>query len=490
MSTTVSTPTLSEAARHLIYPSGIERSVYPHLEPTLREMGVSYDPWQRGLSTISLGLDAGGKYASTVGGVSASIPRQVGKTFTIGSLVVALCIKFPGTRVIWTAHRTRTTTNTFRSMQSFVKRAKIAPYLAEGGGIRTANGEQEITFRNGSLILFGAREQGFGRGFDEIDFLVFDEAQILTIKALEDMVAATNQARHPHGALIFFIGTPPRPSDPGEMFTAKRKKALDGGLKNGVYVELSAEDDADLDDPKQWANANPSYPTRTPHESMLRLRENLPDDASWRREALGIWDKIDLHEHPLDPFKWAARAESPTIPEGAPDYFSLSISPERIGFIGVAFRGEDVDFVDLAEAGRVDDSRRIVEWFAERRKGNPRLTVAIDTRDPAAALVNDLRAARIKVNVTTLSDSVKACMGLADAVEDEQIEHVDQPTVREALLVARKKPIGKAGQWEFDPDDDIAALRAITLARYGLTFKKKRTGEGRRTSNRRAVVVR
>src|SRR5690606_6447420 len=88
-------------------------------------------------------------------------------------------------------------------------------------------GEQEIPFKNGSRILFGAREGGFGRGFDEVDIEVFDEAQILTIKALEDMVAATNQSRFVHGALLFYMGTPPRPIDPGEMFTARRQEALE-----------------------------------------------------------------------------------------------------------------------------------------------------------------------------------------------------------------------------------------------------------------------
>src|SRR5699024_6087496 len=120
----------------------------------------------------------------------------------------------------------RTLTRTFRSIQGFVKRKKVAPYLAADGGIRTANGEQEIKFRNGSIIMFGAREQGFGRGFEEVDIEVFDEAQILTEKALEDMVAATNQTRHPHGALLFYMGTPPRPEDNGEAFTLRRQKAL------------------------------------------------------------------------------------------------------------------------------------------------------------------------------------------------------------------------------------------------------------------------
>jgi hypothetical protein len=59
-----------------------------------------------------------------------------------------------------------------------------------------------------------------------------------------------------------------------------------------VYIECSADPDADPDDREQWAKANPSYPHRTPLESMLRLRENLPSDESWKREALGIWDAV------------------------------------------------------------------------------------------------------------------------------------------------------------------------------------------------------
>src|SRR5690625_2872293 len=178
-------------------------------------MAVGFDPWQVAFGKLALAKRADGKYAATVGGVAASIPRQVGKTFSVGSLLVALCVEFPGLKVVWTAHRTRTATDTFRVLQGIVRRKRVFPHLAPNG-IRTANGEQEIKFRNGSIIMFGAREQGFGRGFDEIDVLVFDEAQILTEKALDDMVAATNQARHEHGALIFYMGTPPRPVDPGE----------------------------------------------------------------------------------------------------------------------------------------------------------------------------------------------------------------------------------------------------------------------------------
>jgi hypothetical protein len=156
-----------------------------------------------------------------------------------------MCILFPGYKVVWTAHRTRTATNTFRSLQRMAKRKKLWPHILH---IRTANGEQEIAFRNGSVIMFGAREQGFGRGFDEIDAEVFDEAQILTVKALEDMVAATNQSRHAHGALLFYMGTPPRPVDPGEAFAEKREKALAGQVDRHALPRVLGGPGSDPDD--------------------------------------------------------------------------------------------------------------------------------------------------------------------------------------------------------------------------------------------------
>jgi hypothetical protein len=206
--------------------------------------------------------------------------------------------------------------------------------------IRTANGEQEILFTNGSIIMFGAREQGFGRGFDEVDIEVFDEAQILTEKALEDIVPAANQSRQPSGALLFFMGTPPRPTDPGEEFTNRRAKALSGKADNMVYVEFSADPDADPDDREQWAKANPSYPLRTPVESMERMRENLTDDASFKREGLGIWDAVGSNGVIPAP-SWADREDERSL---ASDRFALGVEcgPD-LAWASVAFAGQRAD---------------------------------------------------------------------------------------------------------------------------------------------------
>jgi hypothetical protein len=162
------------------------------------------------------------------------------------------------------------------------------------------------------------------------------------------------------------------------------------------------------------------------------------------------------------------------------------MSAERIASIAVAVPGIEADYLDLAELDRVDDSRKLIEWFAERKK----IPVNIDARDPAASLVNDLRRSGIKVNVTTERDMGRACGGLYDAVIEGRIWHCGQEVIEANLEAVGKRLIGKSGLWEyFSTETDHTPLRAITLAHYGLSFKKKRTGAGRSSSGRTAVSV-
>jgi hypothetical protein len=148
-----------------------------------------------------------------------SLPRQVGKTYLVGCIAFALCLTQPGTTVIWTAHRGRTATETFRAMKAKAKTPELAAFIdqrVKGGGIRSSNGEQEIEFLNGSRILFGARDAGFGVGFANVGMLVLDEVQRATVKTMDDLLPTTNAAANP---LVLCMGTPPRPTDDGEVFT-------------------------------------------------------------------------------------------------------------------------------------------------------------------------------------------------------------------------------------------------------------------------------
>ena len=463
-----STPRLSEVAREVRYPKGIVSTAWPRVVAQCADMGVTFDPWQHGVGTLALGKRKNGKYAATVGGVVLSIPRQVGKTFLVGMIVIALCVLFPGMTVLWTAHRTKTATKAFGSFQGMVRRKKVWPHVK---AIRTTNGEQEIRFRNGSVIMFGAREQGFGRGFDEVDIEVFDEAQILTEKALEDMVAATNQSRQEAGALLFFIGTPPRPSDPGEEFSNRRDKALSGKAPNMVYVEFSADPDAHPDDREQWAKANPSYPRRTPVESMERMRENLTDDDSFKREALGIWDAKST-TRVIDEQTWAAVADPASMPI---DRLTLAIdvAPDR-SVAAVSLAGERADGLWHVE---LDEHRKgadwAIGWVKQRADRNTLHAVIVDE---LAGLTEKrhgrhfLKGTDIEVTLAAAEgrDMAMAWAGYHDAVTGATMRHTDQPQVNVALSEAGTRSIGGGtALTKKSSTSDITPITSQTLALWG-----------------------
>ncbi|KAA8832600.1 terminase [Bifidobacterium tissieri] len=466
---------LSELARVLCRPSGIVSSDFPKVERAASRMGIQYDLWQKGLLYLMLGRRADGRYACGEGGAVISICRQVGKTFTIGSAIFILCAGSRNLKVLWTAHRTRTSDETFQTMCGFAQNKLMARYVDH---VRRANGQQEIAFRNGSRIMFGAREQGFGRGFDAVDMEVFDESQILTVKALNDMIPATNVSPNP---LIVFMGTPPQPGDPSDTFAQKRAAGLEK-TDGMLYVEFSADRDADPDDLEQWAKANPSYPKRTSETAILRMRKLLGDPDNFRREGLGIWDETVVSSA-IDPELWAnGVVENPPL-DGRIS-FGVDMPPDRSSLaIGAAVRYEDdTALINLQEYRntRAEGTAWAVDWLAERW---PRTcAIVIDAQSPAMSLVEDLRARHVKVTVTQNRDLGAATGRVLDMIQAGSLKHLaakEQPQLDIAAHGVTLRDLGPNGMkaWNKKGSDvDISPLQACTLALHGAYTSKRHPG--------------
>ena len=60
---------LSEAARHVIIPSGIVSTGWPAVRDRCIGFDVAFDPWQDGTGRIILSKRADGSYACSIGGV-------------------------------------------------------------------------------------------------------------------------------------------------------------------------------------------------------------------------------------------------------------------------------------------------------------------------------------------------------------------------------------------------------------------------------------
>jgi hypothetical protein len=447
---------LSELARKVVVPRDIESTAWPSVRDLCeKKLGLEFDEWQHGAGKLILAQRADGKLAAMIDGVGMSIPRQVGKTFLLAAIIFALCIRRPGLLVIWSAHHGKTHNETFLAMQAFAERPKVKPYIKV---VYTGSGDEEVRFRNGSRILFGARERGFGRGIPGVDVLVFDEAQILSDRALANMLATMNVSQF---GLSFFIGTPPRPEDDSEVFERLRAQAYAGELHDGAWIEFGADQGVDPKDRKAWAVANPSYPKRTPAESIMRLQRKLkPED--FLREGLGIWDEDD----------------GPRI---MPTWAGLGVSDlEAPAQLVVGLAGDvDGEWGSIGSAGLSDDGRLVV-GAVDRRQGQGWLVaeakriqdehgyvVALDEKGPLSDLVDDLKAEDVQFVGLSMTQYVDACQSLWRAVDERRLTHPKHPDLDAAVRratwrkVSDRKAFGRQA-------GDISMLDAVTVAAWAL----------------------
>lgn len=498
-----STPKLSDVARHVAIPGGITTTAWPSVRAECRRLGIEFDPWQDSVGRIAFGKRSDGVYAASIGGVVMSIPRQVGKTFFIGAVTFALCMLNPGLLVIWTAHQLATAGETFRSMQGMAKRPKVRPFIKQ---VRLGSGDEAIEFSNGSRILFGARERGFGLGFTKVAVLVLDEAQRVTEKTMDDLIPTMNQADNP---LLFMVGTPPRPTDVGEEFKARRRKALAGKSEgqvqsvggNMVYVEFGA--DATVR-PEAWpqghvdwkavATANPSFPLRTPKAAVLRMLENLRPE-SLRREAFGVWDEDQAGSRAISADRWKATGVE-VAPDGVKSFgVAFSFDGTRVAVAGAVAHGEAEAHVELLDVAGEDAGLAVLaNWFCAegpdgvKRWRNAGLIVLGGSAGAGVLkqLLLERRVPEKRIKVVSTPQYLQACAMLGDSLEAGTATHLaseGQKVLDDSVAVVDRD---KRGGWMSTvPDGDETPVEAISFALWGARMSKRKI----RTEEQRGVIL-
>lgn len=470
----VEQPSLSDVAAKLVLPAAkIERSIYPEVADTLDDLGVPMDRWQSGVQQITLAQAADGTFLCRVDGITLSTCRQVGKTHTFGWLFFALAIRFPGLNLVWTAHHEDTTVETFENMAEMAAEPLVRPHILK---VHRAKPTWSIFFRNGSRIRFAARERGFGRGKAGIDAIMFDEGQILSQSAVENMTAATNVS--PIGIKIF-VGTPPRPFDRSQVFKRKRYNALHpaAGVKvRGAYIELAAPSGADWRDDDATRIANPAYRLgRVPQDAIDSLRSDLGEE-SYRREGMGIWDS-DLVDSAIDLDAWERTyVEGDDVP-GEVNGYAVDISFDRLVVIGVAAKHNDGRVhTELAQADYAFQLDGVVEWFTTRARKRPIAMLSGNSNN--APLAEALRRAGLNVVDVNPNGWAAASAGYQRAVADERVTHLrGQDMLDAAVTTSTIRQYGTQGGWAFNLSKTpvpVGPLVVATLAfQQGNTTRKR-----------------
>jgi len=467
---------LDSHARHLIYPPAIIASEWSLTTKWSDRAGAVFDPWQEELGKLILGLDAPGHFASTVGLNTISICRQAGKTFLIRWVVFTQCLAHPGMDWIWTSHHYVTTNDSFQRMAALANLDLFKPYIAK---VSRGAGNQVIVFRNGSSTRFGSREHGFGRGLPEMDGLVLDEAQILTSKAFADMMPTANRGRNP---IVILAGTPPKPTDPSEVFSWQRSKALAGDLPDGLYIEFSADPDADVEDKTQWAKANPSYPEHTSDDAINRLRKNFPNPADFRREALGIWDQKAEAQPVIPADAWSACLVKKAPAEGVVSYGIKFTRDGRTYALAAALKppAGPIHIEALTYKPVIGGLTGLVDWLATR--ADKTAQIVIDGYAGAGMLAARLKEAGVPDRLIWLPTTEQAITGHAmmlDAITGQDVTHIDQPGLDDQVAHAGRRLIGNRGGWGWlaiNGATDTAILDAATLAHWAAKTTKRHPG--------------
>lgn len=325
--------------------------------------------------------------------------------------------------------------------------------------MRTSHGEEGIELLDGSRLRFVARSTGSGRGFTA-DCLILDEAYNLGASEMAALLPTLGARPNPQVWYTSSAGM--HQSDQLRAVRIRGRRGEQGKLR---YFEWSCPEDCDLDDPANWAMANPTMGYRIGQDFIASERKALPDEA-FARERLGIWAE-DNQQTVIDLKLWAGCTDSESKPDGKVS-FAIDAKPDR-STAAIASSGRRSD--GLLHT-KIVDHRPGMGWIVERlAQLNERykpVAVLLDPAGPAGSLLADLAEVGIEPHLVSAREMGQACGAFHTDVVNDQLRHVGQDTLTQALRQATTRNLGDAWAWDRRHGrGDISPLVAATLACHG-----------------------
>lgn len=429
-------------------------------------------PWQEGFVEPMLRLDSSGLWVH--GDCGLTVPRQNGK----GVVLSTRCLYglfVLNERIFYSAQEFKTASDAYKRLLAMIKsRPSLARRVVKS---TLSQGVGHIMLESGAEIMFIARSNNSGRGFDRIDLLILDEAYNLTdgeVSALGPTQqasdnpqtiytsSAVNQDQHPNGLVLTGV--------------RDRGIAKDDGL---LYAEFAAEDGLPRDDPETWKSANPSFGVIMNEAKVRKLIKMLSTVAGRKGfdvEILGRGDwpvevSVDV-EVIIDPNVWGAMA-SKDSKLGKRVSLAVDMSPDR-KWISIAAAARTADGRIHVEVGyhAAPSGDLVKRLLALIEKWDP-CALVMDRQSPAYSMFVDLVNAGIEPEVTSAAQIVQATGGFYDDAVAGLLAHTGDPLLAAAIEGASKRTLTGGGwAWDRKGNMTISPLVAATLAHWGLkTFE-------------------
>lgn len=441
----------------------------------MEEYGHKPDEWQKMVVDDWLGLDDDGNYIVTSAGLS--VPRQNGKNGCLEEREF-FGMTVNGEKILHTAHQVRTTKSSFRRLAAMFTDLRHPDVMDMVKSIRYTNGEESIELTNGGSVMYSARSRQGGRGIDGISLLVYDEAQELTDEQAQAIMATLAASATGHRQIIY-VGTPPYPSCPGDVFRARRSVCLANPGKHDCWHEWSVTgdsiDEIDTANKDLWYMTNPSLGIRLEEEFTAEEQTTLSKDG-FARERLGWWSPVlvAITDNAIDKKAWEACKSMATRPQGKTAY-GVKFTPDgsEVILCGAVIPKEGQARIEIIERRSTGHGIQwLVDWINQRYK--QACCVVIDGRNGVDILCDRIHTvwkAQNSVVRPSAREVIAAATLLITEVNEKTVTwYGEQDDINDSALTSIKRPI--AGGFGFGGDNP-GPIEAAALALWGCRNSKR-----------------
>lgn len=442
--------------------------------------GQSVMEWQKKQVNAILAVDDEGKYIHRRYGLS--IPRRNGKTEVF--LMREIYALRKGEKVLHTAHQTATSNDASQRLAEALTRMGYEEVIKKRKDeiydhhftYRKQFGLEVITLlcEGEGQVSFRTRTSRGGLG-QKCDILIIDEAQEYLVEQENTLKFLVSDSKNRQ---ILMCGTPPTAISQGTVFKNFRNAVLNGKPKYDGWAEWSVPTKVDVHNPDYWYECNPSLGIVF-DEDAVEL-EIGSDDLDFNIQRLGLWIDYNL---------------SSAITEADWQKTEIKKLPKLKGktYVGIKYGVNGIN-VALTVACKTDDDHIFISAYDSRniREGNAWIIsylqtiksldrVVVDGRGNDEILAKEMKIANLRKPITPAnSDFMLANSQFEQAVFNDGLYHMAQPTLDIAVTNCEKKKYGNRGAFIYVPNVetiDITIMESAVLAHWLCLNTKESKGQ-------------